>query len=570
VPDLEGEQIGPYAIGRMLGQGGMGVVYEAVDTRPTSCRFQHTVALKILAADLDAPEQLVREAQLLAALEHKHIVPVYEVGEYEGIVYFTMKRIDGGPLTTPAPSPKRAAEIALEIAEAVALAHRHGILHRDLKPANVLVDREGRTFVTDFGLAAREGPGDALAPGGTPAYMAPEVWRGEPHTSTAVDVWGAGAILYELLAGRPPFEAATLTELKRRVLTEAPPALKGVPADLAAVCLRCLEKDPSRRYATAVGLSADIARFLAGEPVLARPLGFGARGLRRAARHPVITALSALLVAAALYAAVIALSLGRAQQAALRAADFAARRTADVTALKFERYTAAVEAAGRDPLVARAAADPASPQASEVCARLLAARDGPTAGPFATWFLLDGDGRMIGHAPNTDRPIVGRSFKFRDYFRGVEELERQGRRDAYVSRVFRSESDDHFEIAISFAVHDDAGRWIGLLAASLPTGSALGSIEFDDPDDERLTAALLAPRGLERGESETNPEPIFIMHRALSRGEALVARADDVLSTDAGGGSLVRLVPVRGTPFSVLVRVAFDDPLTSSAPPGRR
>jgi eukaryotic-like serine/threonine-protein kinase len=165
-PELTGVKFGPYVLGRLLGEGGMGVVYEAVDTR-----FGRTVALKMLIAELDATARPVREAQLAASLEHEHIVPVYEVGEHDGIGYFTMKRVEGGPLATPAPSARRAAELAREMALAVEFAHRHGILHRDLKPASVLVDRAGRAFVTDFGLAARQGPATetAPAPGGTPA-----------------------------------------------------------------------------------------------------------------------------------------------------------------------------------------------------------------------------------------------------------------------------------------------------------------------------------------------------------------------------------------------------------------
>jgi serine/threonine-protein kinase len=599
-PDLEGERFGPYAIGRVLGQGGMGVVYDAVDTR-----LGRSVALKILAADLDAPDELIREAQLAAALEHEHIVPVYEVGEHEGIVYFTMKRVDGGPLATPAPDARRAAEVLLSIAQAVEFAHRHGILHRDLKPTNVMVDGDGRPFVTDFGLASREGlaAGGALAPGGTPAYMAPEVWRGEPGAaSTAADVWGAGAILYELLAGRPPFEASSWDELKRRVTEEPPQALEGIPADLAAVCLRCLEKDPARRYATAGELSGDLARFIAGEPVRARPLGVGARLLRRAARHPVIAGLVALLFLVALYTGITEYSLSRAQQAArraelsraraeqealrtdldraraeleglrsheaarrgqqaaLRSIDVAAHALARLTTQQFERYTAAVAAAGLNPRLARAIADPTSSEPSKICDRLLTERSGPTAGPFATWFLLDAEGTLIGHAPGVSAAVMGRSFKFRDYYRGAEELDKQGRRAAYVSRAYRSEGDGDFEIAISFTVRDAADRKVGLLVATIPTGSALGSIELDVKGGESFTAALLAPRGLERGEEVNDPESIFLVHRALARGEALRAQVGDVLGADLDGGALARLMPVQGTPFSVLVRVALAVP----------
>ncbi len=574
-PDLTGMQLGPFAIQRKLGEGGMGVVYEAVDTRPTSLWFGHTVALKILAAEIDDPEQIVREAQLLAKLDHANIVRVYDAGEHEGIPYFTMKRIDGGPLRTPAESPRRAAEIALSVARAVEHAHRYGILHRDLKPANVLVDREARVFVTDFGVAAREGlvtgyagtPG-YMAPEVLRGYMAPEVLRGEPGVATTMaDVWGAGAILYELLAGRPPFEASSLEELEGRVTNEPPPALEGVPADLAAVCLHCLEKEPSRRYASCGELAADLARFLAGDDVTPNPLGPVNRALRRAKRHPLITAIVTLLFlatlyasAATLYAAATRASRDRAQQAALNAADFAARRAADLAALQFDRYKAVVEAAGRDPRVARAAADPASTDAANICARLLAEHGAPAGDPFSVWLLFDVEGRLICRAPKGVHATAGRSYTFRDYYRGVKALADEGRRAAYVSRAFSSEGDDVYVIAIAYPVHDDADRWVGIVGGVLTTGSALGSIVLDDEGREDLTASLLAPRDRERSPGVIDPAPVFILHRALRRGEALPAHADEPPDTDLEAGALMRVVPVRGTPFSVVVRVAVGSP----------
>jgi serine/threonine-protein kinase len=429
------------------------------------------------------------------------------------------------------------------------------------------------------------------------------VWLGEPGAaSTAADVWGAGAILYELLSGRSPFEASSWDELKRRVTLEPPPALAGVPADLAAVCLRCLEKDPARRYATAGELASDLTRFLGGDPVRARPLGLGARLLRRAARHPVIAGLSALLVLIALYTGVTEYSLSRAQraarradlaqaraeqerlrtdldraraehealrnqQAALQSIDAAAHVLARLTAQQFERYTAAVVAAAKNPRLARAIADPASSEPSKICDRLLVERSGLTAGPFATWFVLDAEGTLIGHAPGVSADVMGRSFKFRDYYRGAEELEKHGRRAAYVSRAYRSEGDGDYEISISYAVRDAAERKVGLLVATIPTGSALGPIELDVQGDESFTAALMAPRGLERGEEVNNPESIFLVHRALARGEALPANVGDVLGADLDGGTFARLVPVQGTPFKVLVRVAVAGPPGGTAPP---
>ena len=201
---------------------------------------------------------------------------------------------------------------------------------------------------------------------------------------------------------------------------------------------------------------------------------------------------------------------------------------------------------------------------------MLAEPLGTSANVVSTWFLLDATGMMRGRAPVAIHNTMGRSFNFRDYFRGAQEHERAHLRTAYVSRVYQSEGDDEYQVAISFAVHDAAGRWIGILAASLPTGSAFGSIELEDPGDKDFTAALLAPRGPERGESSTVPGLVFLQHRTLARGQAPSADIGDVLGTDLGQSGLVRLVPVRGTPFSVLVHVAYDGPLAGGSTPLQR
>jgi hypothetical protein len=565
-PDLTGETLGRYRIVRLLGQGGMGVVYEAFDTM-----LENKVALKILSEDLDAPDQLFREARLAAALEHENIVPVHDVGEDEGIAYFTMMLVEGGPLKTPArtahsgpnvqdPALHRrrrerkdqgleAARIALTISRAVAFCHRRGILHGDLKPQNVLVDNEtGRHFVTDFGLAARQGiAAGPVELGGTPTYMAPELWQGDPSArSTMADVWSIGAILYELVSGRPPFPASSWDELRRSVAEDAPPALRGLDSDLVAVCLCCLEKEPARRYATAFELADDLTRFLRGDPVHARPLGPGTRLLRRAARHPLVAALVTLLLVAALYAGIETLSRSRAQRVALHAADATALLLARLTALQFDHYSAlVVAAAGQTQPLASALSEPASSKASDLCARSLAEQGAA----FSTWFLLDANGTMLGRAPAQGaHPTLGLSYKFRDYFRGAQALVTQHQRGAYVSHAYRSEGDDTHEIAISVPV--TAGdRWIGVLVATLATGPALGSIQFPVPDDEDLTAALLAPQDGPRLDIDRGPELIFILYSKLPPG--------GTASPDSGSRAFERVVPVANTPFSVLIRVAF-------------
>src|SRR4051812_10487754 len=298
---------GDYELARELGRGGMGVVFEA-----RQISLNRPVALKMLrAGDLADAGDLRRfqvEAEAVAALDDPHIVPVYEVGEHQGRRYFSMKLIAGGSLAGRlddyAADPKAAARLMATVARAVHHAHQRGILHRDLKPANILVDENGRPHVTDFGLAKRVEAGDELtlsgAVMGTPGYMAPEQAAGRRSSiTTAADVYGLGAILYALLTGRAPFVADsvldTLDQVRERP-PEPPSRLnRRVGRDLETICLKCLEKDPRRRYDSAAALAADLERYLAGEPILARRTGLVERAAKWARRRPAIASLLGLV-----------------------------------------------------------------------------------------------------------------------------------------------------------------------------------------------------------------------------------------------------------------------------------
>jgi serine/threonine protein kinase len=281
---------GDYELLAEIARGGMGVVYQARQRG-----LNRLVALKmILAGRLATAEDLQRfrtEAEAAARLRHPNIVAIHEVGEVDGQLFFSMQLIEGRSLTqrlSEGPLPGRiAAGYVRPIARAVHYAHRQGIIHRDLKPSNILLDHDDQPYVTDFGLAKRLGAADSGqtrtgAVLGTPSYMAPEQAAGKnKELGPACDVYGLGAVLYELLTGRPPFRSDTPLDTLLQVLENdpVPPRLLNpkVEHDLQTICLKCLEKDPLRRYASADELAADLERYLDGEPIRARSYNLLAR-----------------------------------------------------------------------------------------------------------------------------------------------------------------------------------------------------------------------------------------------------------------------------------------------------
>jgi tetratricopeptide (TPR) repeat protein len=309
-----------YRILGVLGRGGMGLVYKA-----EQLGLKRIVALKmILAGGHAGAEQLARfraEAEAIARLRHPNIVQVYEVGEQDGLPFFSLEYVEGGSLdkhlgTTPK-APHQAADLIETLARAVQAAHERGVIHRDLKPANVLLGTDGTPKVTDFGLAKRldeAGQTEEGAVMGTPAYMAPEQALGQlGHIGPATDVYALGVIFYQMLTGRPPFQAGSTLDTLQLVIFEEPVPPRRlqpkVPRDLETICLKCLQKSTRRRYTSALDLAEDLRRFRDHEPIRARPIGVLERGIKWARRHPTAATLAvsgsaaclALLAGAALW-----------------------------------------------------------------------------------------------------------------------------------------------------------------------------------------------------------------------------------------------------------------------------
>src|SRR5499425_2359665 len=309
--ELLGE-LGDYELLEEVGRGGQGVVFRA---RQKS--LNRTVALKVISlgpwASKAHLKRFRREAEAAASLDHSGIVPIYEVGERDGSCYFSMKFVEGGQLdelVKRGPMPiRRAVELIAKVARTVHYAHEHGILHRDIKPGNILLDQNGEPHLTDFGLArlveAESTVTGTLEVLGTPSYMAPEQAAGE-HTKlgSTTDVYGLGAVLYQLLTGQPPFAGGTTYETIKLLLETEPrqPRLLNsrIDRDLSTVCLKCLEKDPKRRYPAAAGLAEDLERWSKHEPILARHTGIFTRGTKWVRRNVAVARLITLSVALAI------------------------------------------------------------------------------------------------------------------------------------------------------------------------------------------------------------------------------------------------------------------------------
>ncbi|PYI97687.1 MAG: hypothetical protein DMF00_13465 [Verrucomicrobia bacterium] len=303
------EELGDYELLEEIGRGGQGLVYRA---RQKS--LNRMVALKVIGLGRWATNAHIKrfrlEAEAAASLDHPCIVPIHEIGESDGSCYFSMQLVEGRRLDEvikrePMPN-RRAAELIVKLARTISYAHQRGILHRDIKPGNILIDADGEPHLTDFGLARlieRESTitGTMVEGLGTPSYMAPEQAAGDAaQLTSATDVYGLGAVFYHLLTGHAPFVGGTTYETVRLVLETEPrqPRLWNpkIDRDLATICLKCIEKDPKRRYSSALALAEDLGRWLKHEPIQARRAGVWVRGRKWVQRQPALAAVIALSV----------------------------------------------------------------------------------------------------------------------------------------------------------------------------------------------------------------------------------------------------------------------------------
>jgi hypothetical protein len=287
-PEAPDRRVGKYRLVERLGEGGMGVVFRAIDEE-----LGREVALKMLktaqAYSAGQMERFQREARNTARLRHPGIATLYEIGHAGDTVYLSLELLAGKPFDPKGGDLHVRVALLEKVARAVQYAHEQGVIHRDLKPGNILVDQDGAPHLLDFGLSRDlESPSELTRSGaffGTPSYAAPEQAEGRVRELDArADIYSLGAILYEVMTGDVPFTGASIAEILRKVSVEEPASPKG-PADLRTICLKAMEKDPGRRYASAGALADDLGRWLRGEPIHARPISATARVLRGAKKH---------------------------------------------------------------------------------------------------------------------------------------------------------------------------------------------------------------------------------------------------------------------------------------------
>ena len=514
-PEPDPPELARYRELSRIGSGAMGIVYRAFDDQ-----LQRWVALKMTLVREEtgaaARSRFTHEAQSMARLRHPHIVPVFDVGEYQGQPYLSMAMIDGCSLDRQFQrfdgDNVAIATVLIDIARAVHHAHQREILHRDLKPANVLVswhDGAPHAWVCDFGLAKPKGTTERLprvAPPvttshvtvagsliGTASYMSPEQARGEPAT-TLSDVYGLGAILYSLLAGAPPYRGDTLQQTVDQVRdpqisVPLPGATRAaVDPTLEAICCKCLHYDPDQRYASAEGLARDLERYLAHHPTEARPPD----PLRRAGLWCRRNRAGAALIAVALaFLTLVALELAERLDAPRRAQQALADQQAGILSLRFDQLREAVATTASEAELALFfdARDRAGLQRLvEKAGRNRVDLNGIS--PFESWFVVDlADGHILARWPSNPALAEQLDLRARHYVAGL--LDTRHPSGVAVSRVFRSLLDGLYKFGLSAPIRNVDGSMGGALVATVTTSAQMG---FDVVREDSIVTALLARR----------------------------------------------------------------------------
>jgi hypothetical protein len=532
-------KVGPFTLFELLGEGGFGRVYRA--RRATGGGI---VALKVLRgpefADPSVVAQFREEPTLSSKLDPRYVVQVLEAGEQGGVPYFAMEYMPGKTLRERSheyrSSPERAAALMIEIAEAVQYLHRdprrpdrEPILHRDLKPENILFHADGHPRISDFGIA-KLARGKTWTVGqravGCPAYVAPEqVYPSRSRELTAAaDVYALGAILYELFTGRPPFDGSE-EEILAQLKSDEPVAPRRLAPNLdrflETVVLNALEKDPARRYRSAAAFAQDLARALRQEPPQEAPQVGAARRVRDwVVRRPLTLAAGAWAVSLALVVGISARSTLAARHEALERDQQTNATVAGMQAvavnLQLRAYKQRIAELAQQPEVVELLDSVAATGFSPLLKEQLA--------PFDTMFVMGTEARQHGRTSLKPAEYLARSFEFRDYFQGARRLglascgNKEARR-AYLARAYTSESDGHFEFAISAPLCRE-GQWVGVIAGSVATDRVLGAVRVLDDRKARI-AAVIGPRDRERKDA-SRPLPsdlTFIVHPGLARGE---------------------------------------------------
>ncbi|HEX9620852.1 MAG TPA: protein kinase, partial [Polyangiaceae bacterium] len=553
----EGSVLGDYRLLEVIGRGGMGVVYRA-----RQLEIEMYVALKLMrSVELSTPDERRRfqlGAERAVGLKHDNIVPIFHVGEHEGHPFFTMELIEGESLAQHLagafPDVARAVDWMIQVAKAVEHAHARGVLHLDLKPANIMLDRNDKPHVVDFGISRCIGDPTTAGYSGTAAYMAPEQARGEELT-VRTDVYALGVVLYELVTGKRPYDlvvggqpfcAASGGEIGESGSSRSLPAPRSLnPAldrELERICMRCLAKDPGARYASASELRRELELWQNDEIV---PPTSG--GLRRlwfsCRRHPLALAGVAAVCLVAIATLWLAISAGTEQEAALRvgalkANQYAARATAGQVLFQLRLLSDRLVACTGEPRLLerlRRPSDPAAPDgarsdspsgAPNVAEQAL--RDCGAGSVFDGATLFNREGRAIERYPKAVFEVLGKNYAFRDYFQGARELGRQGRREAHFARVYRSESDGEVKVALKAPLLDDDGTWLGVTGALIGTDAHLGSLRLFDPQDDSRLAVLIGLRDRERSEAydPLPDEHRVLVHERLKRGQAVTLDPD--------------------------------------------